>query len=154
VFNRSTLRPPLGATCIMNFISLNSYSPRIWVRRYLLVALVTAGSATMSSAQTINLVCGGTLHQYQPQKKEGDVVPAGTIVDLTAEKIATPVGEFRISAIEEKEITFEAPGKDPIVFGTLDRLTGAMNVFWRRRDDQSKMIMYAELKCSVAQRLF
>jgi hypothetical protein len=25
-------------------------------------------------------------------------VPAGTIVDLTAEKIATPVGEFRISA--------------------------------------------------------
>jgi hypothetical protein len=120
----------------------------------MLVALVTAGSATMSSAQTINLVCGGTMHQYQPQKKEGDVVPAGTIVDLTAKKIATPVGEFQIAAIEEKEITFGAQGEEPIVFGTLDRLTGTMNVFWRRREDQSKMVMYAELKCSVAKRLF
>ena len=41
-----------------------------------------------------------------------------------------------------------------VVFGTLDRISGLMRVFWRHPGDTSKAAMYSELNCSAAKRLF
>jgi len=53
-------------------------------------------------------------------------------------------------------ITTGAPGfqEELAVFGTLDRVSGHMTVFWRNPKDNAKMAIYSELECSAAKRLF
>ena len=76
-------------------------------------------------------------------------------MDLEHKHIATPVGSFRITTISDDSISFDDPNsKQLVVFGTLDRISGLMRVFWRHPEDTSKVAMYSELKCSTAKRLF
>jgi len=62
---------------------------------------------------------------------------------------------FRITTIADDSISFDDPdSKQLVVFGTLDRISGLMRVFWRHPGDTSKAAMYSELNCSAAKRLF
>jgi hypothetical protein len=113
-------------------------------------------------ANAIDLSCRGVMHTYAMEKKQGTVDPGAAVVDLEKKRIATPVGSFRITRILEESITFDDPTSNLKVFGTLDRVSGAMNVFWRTPEQEAQLQahlssvaeMYAELKCSAAKRLF
>jgi hypothetical protein len=115
-----------------------------------------------ASAQTINLVCGGKFHQYDPEGRTATVPPAATTVDLAKKLILTPVGQYRISKVEETKIYVAEERQDFSVWGTLDRLTGKMDIFWerlaerakRRAGSPSKFAALLELQCSVSNRLF
>lgn len=92
---------------------------------------------------------------YEMERKQGTVGPGAAVVDLDHKTIATPVGNFRIKTIADESISFDDPtSRQFVVFGTLDRISGAMNVFWRHPGETSKAAMYAELTCSAAKRLF
>jgi hypothetical protein len=86
------------------------------------VALVGCGcviSAINNAAfgQTVDLVCSGEVHQYEPSYLEGTAGPAAARVDLGLKRISTPVGDFRITKVEETTIYFDEPGKPLKVFG-------------------------------------
>jgi hypothetical protein len=112
--------------------------------------------------QTVDLVCNGEVRQYEPNHLEGTAGPGAARVDLGLKRISTPVGDFRITRVEETAIYFDEPGKPLKVFGYLDRSTGRMTVFWRRPEEEAKMqaglpsnmVRYATLACSVSKRLF
>lgn len=111
--------------------------------------------ATVVPAAAIDLSCKGTMHTYEMEKKQGIVEPGAAVVDLEHKTISTPVGGFRITKIAEDSISFDDPAsKGMVVFGTLDRISGAMNVFWNRPGNTTQAAMYADLKCSAAKRLF
>jgi hypothetical protein len=68
-------------------------------------------------------------------------------------------------SISDDSISFDEPAEEHwnayagfeeelVVFGTLDRVSGHMTVFWRKPKDNKKMVMYSELRCSAAKRLF
>jgi hypothetical protein len=90
------------------------------------------------------------------------VPPAATTVDLAQKLILTPVGQYRISKVEETKIYVAEERQDFSVWGTLDRLTGKMDIFWerlaerakRRAGSPSKFAALLELQCSVSNRLF
>jgi hypothetical protein len=44
--------------------------------------------------------------------------------------------------------------KQLVLHGTLDRWSGLMRIFWRNPGDDTQAVMYSELKCSIAKRLF
>jgi hypothetical protein len=119
----------------------------------LLICLALA--TTITPVEAIDLSCQGAMHTYEMKQKEGTVDPGAAVVDLERKRIATPVGSFRITTISDDSISFDDPNsKQLVVFGTLDRISGLMRVFWRHPEDNSKAAMYAELKCSAAKRLF
>lgn len=113
-------------------------------------------------AEAIDLSCKGVMHTFAMETKQGTVDPGAAVVDLDRKTIATPVGNFRITRILDESITFDDPTSKLLVFGTLDRVSGAMNVFWRTAAQEAKVRaglsstaeMYADLKCSAAKRLF
>ena len=106
---------------------------------------------TIAPAAATDLSCEGVMHTYEMKQKEGTVDPGAAVVDLEHKRIATPVGSFRITTISDDSISFDDPNsKQLVVFGTLDRISGLMRVFWRHPEDNSKAAMYAELKCSSA----
>jgi hypothetical protein len=117
---------------------------------------------TIAPAEAIDLSCRGIMHTYAMEKQQGTVDPGAAVVDLEKKRIATPVGNFRITNISEESVTFDDPSSKFLGFGTLDRVTGAMNVFWRTAAQEAKVKaglssvseMYADLKCSAAKRLF
>jgi len=119
-----------------------------------LVSLALA--VTIAPAEAIDLSCQGVMNTYEMERKQGTVGPGAAVVDLEHKRIATPVGSFRITTISEDSISFDDPtSKELVDFGTLDRISGAMNVFWRHPgEDNSHAAMYADLKCSAAKRLF
>jgi hypothetical protein len=119
----------------------------------LLIFLALA--TTITPAEAIDLSCQGVMHTYEMKQKEGTVDPGAAVVDLEHKRIATPVGSFRITTISDDSISFDDPNsKQLVVFGTLDRISGLMRVFWHHPGDNSQAAMYAELKCSTAKRLF
>jgi hypothetical protein len=112
----------------------------------LLVSLALA--VTIAPAEAIDLSCQGVMHTYEMKQKEGTVDAGAAVVDLEQKHIATPVGSFRITTISDDSISFDDPKlREFVVFGTLDRISGLMRVFWRHPNDNSKAAMYAELKC-------
>jgi hypothetical protein len=120
-----------------------------------IIAFAVVGALNCSaSGQTTDLACGGTLHQYQPERSEASIAPAATSVDLTKRLIQTPLGKFSISEIQETKIWFVDPGKALWMSAYLDRLTGEMTIFWFHSKDMSHPTAYAELSCSPAKRLF
>jgi hypothetical protein len=118
---------------------------------------------TTVNAQTANLMCSGTISMYD---NSGNVAPGATRVDLISMRISTPVGEFKLSRVDETQITFSDPTPPSypglIVFGYLDRTSGEMTVFWRTPEQEAKLKAglphkftgYASLHCSAAKRLF
>jgi hypothetical protein len=123
------------------------------MKAVLIAAAILA--VTIAPAAAIDLSCKGVMHTYEMEQKEGAVDPGAAVVDLEQKRIATPVGNFRITTISEDSISFDDPSsKQLVVFGTLDRISGLMRVFWRHPNDNSRAAMYAELKCSAAKRLF
>jgi hypothetical protein len=120
---------------------------------WLLVPLAVVTTVTPASA--IDLSCTGVMHTYEMERKQGTVDPGAAVVDLEHKTIATPVGNFRIKTIADDSVTFDDPSsKQLVVFGTLDRISGLMRVFWRHPGETSRAAMYAELTCSAAKRLF
>lgn len=132
---------------------------KAWLIGTVGIVLVASNSAVVG--QTINLMCSGTVYQYEPNRMEGSATGAATI-DLENGRIGTPVGDFHITRVEETSVTFDDPGRELVVFGKLDRMTGRMTVFWRRPEEEAKMqahltsnsSMYAELSCAATKRLF
>jgi hypothetical protein len=118
-----------------------------------LASLLLAISIT--GAEAIDLRCSGVMHTYKGKHIEATVLPQATTVDLEQRRIATPVGEFHITEVSEGSISFDDPkSKQLAVFGTLDRVSGLMRIFWRDPGDNTHMAMYSELNCSAAKRLF
>jgi len=125
-------------------------------------SFILAAFNSASSGQTIDLVCNGAMNEYEPDHIEGTAGPGVARVDLGRKHISTPVGEFRISKVQETTIYFDDPENQLKVFGYLDRATGQMTVFWRRPEEEAKVqtglpsttAMYAKLSCSVSKRLF
>lgn len=108
-------------------------------------------------AAAVDLTCSGVMHTYNPKHIEATVAPGATVVDLDNHDITTPVGEFEITRVSEDSIAFG--GRSPsypglTIFGTLDRVSGHMTVFWRKPNDTTHAEMYSELSCSKAKRLF
>jgi len=131
-----------------------------------LAALVGSGSGCAASAETVNLACGGVFHLYEPERMDSSVAPTASAVDLASKKITTPLGEYRISRVDEEQLTFgapAAPGFNFVTHGTLDRLSGRMLIRWFRPEEDAKaqvvgqsanMARYAEFTCAAAKRLF
>jgi hypothetical protein len=123
-------------------------------------------SACPASAQAVNLACGGVYHVYPPEEPlEATVAPTASSVDLANKAITTPLGEYRISSINDVQIFFDNPASPSFNFvahGSLDRVTGKMMIRWLRPEEDVRekslqtvhMARYAELTCSAAKRLF
>ena len=128
-----------------------------------LIAIAWGGSAF---GQAVNLACGGVYHVYAPEEPmEATVAPKASSVDLASKKITTPLGEYRISRVDDDQIFFDRPASPTFNFvthGTLDRSTGKMLIQWLRPEEDAKMgngqmthmARYAEFMCSIAKRLF
>ncbi|KJC40069.1 hypothetical protein UP09_23770 [Bradyrhizobium sp. LTSP885] len=118
--------------------------------------VMLAISAT--SANATDLTCAGTMNTYQPKRVEATIEPGATVVDLAARHIVTPIGDFDITSVSQGSISFGGDNtpsyRGLTVFGTLDRVSGHMTVFWRKPGDAAHAAMYAELNCSTAKRLF
>jgi hypothetical protein len=132
------------------------------MRHYLIATGMIAALNSTAFGQTVDLVCNGAVHQFEPNEVHGTAGPGATRVDVGRQRISTPVGEFRITKVEDTKIYFDDPGKQLVVFGYLDRLTGEMTVFWRRPEEEARMqaglshkvAILAELRCAVSKRLF
>jgi hypothetical protein len=130
-----------------------------------LASLIAAGSGGSAFAQAVNLTCVGELHIYEPERIDATVDPTASAVDLASKEITTPLGTFRLSRIEENRLTFDGAATrefNLVTHGSLDRLTGKMVITWLRPEQDAKykigelnnMARYAELRCSIAKRLF
>jgi hypothetical protein len=91
--------------------------------------------ASAVPARAIDLTCSGVMHSYGAKHLQGTVEPQATVVNLDEKYITTPVGEFDITSVSENSVSFGGtsssyPGLT--IFGTLDRVTGHMTVFWRK----------------------
>jgi hypothetical protein len=104
---------------------------------------------------------------YAPEEPmDATLEPTASSVDLASKKITTPLGEYRISRIEDAQPYFDKPASPTFNFvthGTLDRTTGKMLIQWLRPEEVAKaqvvgqtahMARYAEFTCSAAKRLF
>ena len=124
-----------------------------------LTALVVGASAGSAFAVS-NLSCGGLMHFYPPEEPmDLNVPPGASSVDFPNNKIVTPMGEFRLSRIDEQQITFDAPATSSFNYvtrGTLDRSSGRMQIMWLRPEQDAKtravgqsaqMARYAEFIC-------
>jgi hypothetical protein len=130
-----------------------------------LASLIAVASGCTASAQAVNLACGGIYHIYAPEEAvDATVAPTASSVDLTSKKITTPLGEYRVSRVEDEQIFFDRPASPNFNFvthGTLDRSTGKMLIQWLRPEEDVKlgngqmthMARYAEFMCSIAKRL-
>ena len=119
-----------------------------------LASLIFATS--IAPAEAVDLICSGGTHTYGSNHTAAAVPPGAAIVDLENGSIKTPVGNFHITTVSDDSISFDDPAKKQLVLhGTLDRWTGLMRVFWRNpAGDDTQAVMYSELKCSIAKRLF
>src|SRR3954452_11472384 len=114
---------------------------------YLAAAILcVACNTTASGQEIIDLVCRGTVQIYEPPPAGNDTVtPTATRVDLEHNFISTPVGDFRISKVEETKIWFEDdPEKQSAIQGhtaegSLDRLSGQMTIWWQRPTERAKL---------------
>jgi hypothetical protein len=118
---------------------------------------------TAAYGQAVDLVCSGTMKQYEPQVTDGNVGPAAARVDLARNFISTPLGDYRISRVEDTKIWFGSDvGNQLVAEGSLDRVSGQMSIWWQRAGEKAKMKaglpsklnMAAELRCSASKRLF
>ena len=123
----------------------------------LLVLLLNSNEAF---AEAVSLVCKGTFYNYETNTVT--VGPASANLDIENNRLQTPVGTFHITRTEETSISFDEPRSALVVFGTLDRLTGAMTASWTTpaEDAKRKSMLphkaraYVDLTCSPAKRLF
>jgi hypothetical protein len=97
-------------------------------RNYLVATILFAALNSPACSQAIDLVCSGTMRQFDPSPTNGAVERGATRVDLEHKRISTPVGNFWISKIEETKIWFEELGKQLVGEGSLDRLSGQMTI--------------------------
>ena len=119
-------------------------------------------AASSAAAAPIELTCNGTLHQYLPTVIHAAVSPTATQVDLETMRISTPFGRYGVTGVDKSSVSFNGTWKGFLVAGSLDRTSGEMNMRWLSREEQTKldrgekaqMGMSADLKCSVASRLF
>lgn len=119
------------------------------------IGIASLLAVSVSPAWAIDLSCKGMMHTYGSTPMEGAVEPGATVVDLDQKSITTPIGDFRITTVTDASVSFDDPTeKRLVVFGTLDRISGRMTVFWRNPRDNTKMARYGELQCSAAKRLF
>ena len=127
----------------------------LMMSRVISLALLTL-TIGVAPARAIDLTCSGVMHSYVSGHIEGEVAPAAAVVDLEGKRITTPVGDFHITKVAEDSISFDDPTNSQrlLVFGTLDRMSGLMRVFWNKPHDNTKAAMYSELHCSAAKRLF
>jgi len=130
--------------------------------------LFTAGllmlllNSNESFAEAVSLVCRGTYYDYEASTVKSTVGPAAGVLDIENNRLQTPIGTFHITNVEDTSINFDKPGSSLIVFGTLDRLSGAMTASWTTpaEDEKRKSMLphkaraYVDLTCSPAKRLF
>jgi hypothetical protein len=121
-------------------------------------AVVLMISSRQAYAEVVSMVCGGSMRRYLPDRMDMEIAPAAASLDIANRQIATPLGAFPITQVDDTSITFGTRS----LKGILDRLTGMMNIFTRPEGDKtdmqtsmpSQVQMHSELKCSVAKRLF
>lgn len=107
----------------------------LWI---VVFTLALSAHSSVAPAQTIGLVCRGTFREYQPKQFESNVPPGATRVDLDRKRISTPMGDFVISKVEETKIWIDDENRGLVVFGSLDRLSGHMTIFWQHPSERAK----------------
>ena len=99
----------------------------------MIIALATVLVLVVQGDQIVSeitpMICGGTLHSYLSSATESDIEFGAATLDFANKRLVTPVGNFRITKVDDASITFDKPDDKLKVFGTLDRLTGTMNAF-------------------------
>lgn len=116
----------------------------------------------VAQAQVFGLVCSGTISVYESDPRELNVPAGATTVDLDGHVLSTPVGKFHITKADEQAIYFDDPSGPLKVFGYIDRFTGDLTIFWRRPEEEAKLLAgreaimsrYAKLRCVPSERLF
>ena len=78
-------------------------------------------ASTAAAGQSIDLVCGGDMFQYEPYRVHGTAGPAATNVDIENKRISTPFGEFRISWMDAGKVSFDGEQGHLLMSGSLDR---------------------------------
>ena len=150
------LNAPTHAPCLAVIAASRVKSAIEPIRMKAAISLASLILATsIAPAAAIDLICSGAMHTYGSNHNAAAVPPGAAIVDLENRSISTPVGNFHITTVSDDSISFDDPTKKQLVLhGTLDRWTGLMRVFWRNPGDDTQAVMYSELKCSIAKRLF
>jgi hypothetical protein len=128
----------------------------------LVAALALLLNSNHAFAEPASLVCKGTFYNYEATTVKSTVGPAAATLDIENSRLQTPVGTFHIIGVEETSISFDEPRGSLVVYGTLDRLTGAMTASWTTpaEDAKRKSLLphkaqaYVDLSCSPAKRLF
>jgi hypothetical protein len=130
-------------------------------RTWLVASLALSAGSTHAYADAVSLSCSGSLHNYVALL-ETALGPSAATLDIDKKAFLTPVGNFHITKVEENSINFDEPADALKVFGSLDRVTGEVNVFWRTAAEDEKMKLriphkvqvHVNLKCVVAKRMF
>ena len=150
------LNAPTHAPCLAVIAASRVKSAIEPIRMKAAISLASLILATsIAPAAAIDLICSGAMHTYGSNHNAATVPPGAAIVDLENRSISTPVGNFHITTVSDDSISFDDPTKKQLVLhGTLDRWSGLMRVFWRNPGDDTQAVMYSELKCSIAKRLF
>jgi hypothetical protein len=124
------------------------------------VALLGALITHAAQAQVISLACEGMVHQFAPERTSAKTYGAA-IVDIDRKVLTTPMGKFEIYQAGDTNISF-GDHASLIVTGSLDRMTGRMNIYWRTVAENQKMIagqkaqmmMQVEMTCVPNKPLF
>src|SRR4051812_15165302 len=108
------------------------------MRAAIVMLSILVAIASPSRAQVVDLVCAGTM-QSRPDNITATVAPGAAHIDLKENTIETPVGSFAISNVDGNTVTFSGMLQRLHAFGTLDRVTGAMSVFYRNDAEEQRM---------------
>jgi hypothetical protein len=109
--------------------------------------------SVVHAAQRINLVCSGTMREWSPNLTEGDVAPTTAVLDLDAGTFSTPIGNFRVTKVDETKVLFDNPSSRLKIFGSLDRLTGVMDVIGAEPEEAAKMAAGQSARSSMSANL-
>ncbi len=132
------------------------------MRRFAVTSAILLFFMPNANAQNVTLTCQGTLYEYGPSAIVATIPPGTTYIDFDKKRIATPTGVYLVTALNDTDLVFGEIQGALKVFGTLDRTTGKMRIFWRTPEEHtkmraglpSKMSRFAELICLPAKRLF
>jgi hypothetical protein len=133
---------------------------RIMIKHFAVATFLYAASNSIVIGQTINLVCRGQVIKYNPTIEA--LTEGAATIDLDQNSLTTSLGEFHIINVGDTSINFNGTENSLVVFGTLDRITGKMTVFWYTPEDWAKVQAYqdahfsrhAQLTCSASKKLF
>src|SRR5260370_2317846 len=107
------------------------------MRHWLVVAALAVVSP--AHAESFGLACSGTATEYD-RYLQAEIPDMAASVDLDGRVLSTPFGMFHITTVDDQAIDFDATSGPFKVFGRFDRSTGDLTIFWRRPEEDTKIM--------------